>query len=209
MARESKGLIGLAIAFLALALANAAGAAPVEIDLIISYFDATNPQPPPIFQGSQLTGFAQFFKPVVVDAGPGFLPEGPPIDIGTLAIGHSFTTVFTPTDPCFGDGTCSLNFAFLGTAAGFPAVALSPFATPPSEAPSPPPIIPIGTLSSQPTPPPIRLSGPIFAFDDPVQVGSWDVNMRIVPGPIVGAGLPGLVAGFGVLLLWWRQRRNG
>jgi|SRR5262249_8073229 len=122
MARESKRLIGLAIAFLALALANAAGAAPVEIDLIISYFDATNPQPPPIFQGSQLTGFAQFFKPVVVDAGPGFLPEGPPIDIGTLAIGHSFTTVFIPTDPCFGDGTCSLNFAFLGTAAGFPAV---------------------------------------------------------------------------------------
>ena len=28
-----------------------------------------------------------------------------------------------------------------------------------------------------------------------------------VPGPIVGAGLPGLLAGFGVMLAWYRKRR--
>ena len=42
---------------------------------------------------------------------------------------------------------------------------------------------------------------------------NWDIvsapsgNTRSVPGPVVGAGLPGLLAGFGAMLAWYRKRR--
>lgn len=181
----------------------------IFIDLTITY-NSSQPLPPPILPGDKLSGIALFFNQT-------FAPDQTPINqieavdsITPLAFGHSVNAHLTPTDPCFATTACTFNFTFGGNTGNFPTLAFGPNDIVPTDGsiPLPPPIrIDLSSLL-QPSPPPIKMSGPLIAFDAPVPVGQWDLDIGVasVPGPAVGAGLPGLLAGFGAMLAWYRRR---
>ena len=193
--------IGLALGLWAAAApAQAAEDPGVVADLKIAYFLGDPPEPD--FVGSVLSGLGHFYIGVPIPGGVRFAMTGPPIDIGRVGVGHSFSTRFTPGDACVGDGSCQLYFSFGGQAAGFPAFAICPCGVPAETPPPDPDKIALGVFGGAP----IRSFGPIIAYDAPVKVGVWSVTLHgaAVPEPATwGLMLLGF-AGAGVAL-----RRSG
>ena len=192
--------LALGLAAFASLFATSALAVPVQIDFSIFL----SPNPPPIFQGLMLTGTARFGELASTDS-PTLMPQPPPIsvDIGSLSPGGTFSMRLSPTDPCFGDGSCSLGFGFAGLFGGFGTFAYD-IQTDVSGLllPTPPPIVPIGALDfSLPSPPPIDVMGNLVAFDDPEIVGTWEVTFRALTAPEPASGLllmTALIGMFGI-----------
>jgi len=193
---------GLALALTAALAAHPAAANDppdpdrVLVDLTISYIDPPEPE-------ALLTGIVQFYIPGFEGAAT---PDGPPIDIGRIRAGDGSVFHFIPGDPCVGAGSCALQFSFGGHAGVFGAQA-APSDTPPSETQPPDPIkISLGFFSPGETGEFLFTSGPIYAWDAPVAVGTWTAVIHsATPEPATWAIV---LVGFAGVGLAVRRRRT-
>ncbi len=205
------GLIGIGLLAGMAALATPARAVPVKIDLTISYVNPPEPE-------AQLDGTAQFYSKIYTLNSDG-LPNPPatyglgdPIDIGTVSQDHPFVISLYPPGPCFGETMCDIGFSFSGSSAGFSTFAFAQLSDAPDTAPGSAPFIPVGTLYPpgpcfSDTTTSCHASGPIVAYDSPVQIGEWDITISAAtPLP---AALPLFATGLGAFgLLGLRRKRK-
>jgi hypothetical protein len=149
--------------------------------------------------------FSWFSTSLVVDT---FFPLGKPIDIGPLSAvpgKNSFVISFRSLRR---SDIMSAEFQLRWKGGPFDAFAF--LTTPNQVVPGPltllqffyPPGLPV-----YPPDPPSNFSGPIFAFDDAVQVGTWEVTLHdATPLP---AALPLFATGLGSSgLLGWRRKKK-
>ena len=158
-----------------------------RVNLTIS-FSANPPSVIPI--DAQLAGTARFYTEIPPENGqPQFILQDA-IDTGPISEGGTFTASDYWQVPCREGGSCPLDFSFVGTVGQFPAsgwpdqnpgdpgitiMQLFDFAG------APPEVFSLG----KPCPPgvPCDRIGRLMAFDAPIVVGSWEVQVSKVPEP--------------------------
>ena len=161
---------GLVLALAVAAAAPQAFAATFAVDLTLSYFSPAEPPPDPDFQGSFLTGQAQFFSQVISTFNTPLVPPGPPIDIGRRGRRQPHDP-FPATRSLFRRRWPQSVLLPGGAVIGAEACPLGP-----PDVNACPPGPPIDNLNLLPAVqfgvfdangPPVVQSGPIFAFDAP------------------------------------------
>ena len=197
-----KCIAGIAVGLLA---GMATFASPARATTLITTLETIIPGNPVI--PGDLIGTPQFWA-ISPDFDPLSLIPGNPV-IGPLSGDQTFS--FFPPDPCLGRTSCQIAFSFSGTVGG----TVSAFAYEANTnlanliLPSSAPMILIANL--EPPDPcftgaACQASGPIIAFDQAVQIGTWDVTISETPLP---AALPLFATGLGVMgLLGWRRKRK-
>lgn len=192
--RRAAGMIGLAVALL-LGWQSPASAILVHATVTITWLVPPPPIAPGTFAGA--TGFQTgfFFNSAFTSQGmfgTTTIPGNPVIPGNPIFIA-------TPSPPEIIPGS-AVVWSFAGTttndvAGSFPTFAFPAGIDPPFQ---PPGAAPLVTLAQnlQPGFAPIDATGPIYAYDAPVQIGNFEVTLTEVPEPsamlLLSAGLIGL-----------------
>jgi hypothetical protein len=120
------------------------------------------------------------------------------------------------TAPCSG-GYCpvsafeSLGFSWTGLTGGFGTFGFGPDTTPPATPPATPPIISLGTFGAAPAlGQELSVSGSLWAYDNPIQVGTFTLTATVIPASVPEPSSVGLLSlAVGAVIAAKNRRSSG